>query len=238
MIPLFLALLLLGIPIFLTMGITAGLVFGLESSLVPLAQKIIDELLKEGYEIEFIELHGVSNAKVIEELQRCDFVIDQVYSDSPMATFSSEAAVFGKPAIVGGYYSDQFKIDNPDQEIPPSLYVMPENIKEAIRSLIVNKSLRLRLGKQARKFIQDHWNKEQVAINYLHLLNKTFPKNWESEPFKLNYYWGWGLSKENWYSKVQGYVSLFGQDALFLDHNPMLKDLVLKEMINRVEVKR
>jgi glycosyltransferase involved in cell wall biosynthesis len=201
-------------------------------------QKIIDELLKEGYEIEFIELHGVSNAKVIEELQRCDFVIDQVYSDSPMATFSSEAAVFGKPAIVGGYYSDQFKIDNPDQEIPPSLYVMPENIKEAIRSLIVNKSLRLRLGKQARKFIQDHWNKEQVAINYLHLLNKTFPKNWESEPFKLNYYWGWGLSKENWYSKVQGYVSLFGQDALFLDHNPMLKDLVLKEMINRVEVKR
>ena len=44
MVPLFLALLLLGIPIFLTMGITAGLVFGLESSLVPLAQKIIDEL--------------------------------------------------------------------------------------------------------------------------------------------------------------------------------------------------
>ena len=44
MVPLFLVLLLLGIPIFLTMGITAGLVFGLESSLVPLAQKIIDEL--------------------------------------------------------------------------------------------------------------------------------------------------------------------------------------------------
>ena len=200
-------------------------------------QKIIDELRKEGYEIEFIELQGVPNAKVIEELQRCDFVIDQVYSDSPMAMLSSEAAMFGKPTIVGGYYSDQFTIDNPDHEILSSLYVMPENIKEAIRSLIVNKSLRLSLGRKARKFVRERWNAEQVAINYLHLLNKTFPKNWEIEPLELNYYFGWGLSHENWHSKVQSYVSLLGQDALFLDHNPDLKNLVLKELVNHVEVK-
>lgn len=42
--PLFVVLLVLGVPIFLTMGITSGIVFAIEGSLTPLAQKIIDEL--------------------------------------------------------------------------------------------------------------------------------------------------------------------------------------------------
>lgn len=42
--PVFIILLILGVPIFLTMGVTSGLVFATEGSLVPLAQKIIDEL--------------------------------------------------------------------------------------------------------------------------------------------------------------------------------------------------
>lgn len=40
----FLLLLLLGIPIYLTMGVTGALMFGLEGSLMPFAQKVIDEL--------------------------------------------------------------------------------------------------------------------------------------------------------------------------------------------------
>lgn len=42
--PVFIILLILGVPIYLTMGLTSGLVFASEGSLVPLAQKIIDEL--------------------------------------------------------------------------------------------------------------------------------------------------------------------------------------------------
>ena len=42
--PLFIILLFLGVPIYLTMGVTSGSVFASEGSLVPLAQKIIDEL--------------------------------------------------------------------------------------------------------------------------------------------------------------------------------------------------
>ncbi len=42
--PVFIILLFLGVPIYLTMGVTTGLVFASEGSLVPLAQKIIDEL--------------------------------------------------------------------------------------------------------------------------------------------------------------------------------------------------
>lgn len=42
--PLFVLLLVLGIPIYLTMGVSAGIVFAVDGSLTPLAQKIIDEL--------------------------------------------------------------------------------------------------------------------------------------------------------------------------------------------------
>lgn len=42
--PLFVLLLFLAVPIFLTMGVSSGIVFAVEGSLVPLAQKIIDEL--------------------------------------------------------------------------------------------------------------------------------------------------------------------------------------------------
>lgn len=42
--PLFVILLVLGVPIYLTMGVTSGIVFAVEGSLVPLTQKIIDEL--------------------------------------------------------------------------------------------------------------------------------------------------------------------------------------------------
>lgn len=42
--PIFLLLLLLGVPIFLTMGLSAAVIFGVEHNIVPLAQKIVDEL--------------------------------------------------------------------------------------------------------------------------------------------------------------------------------------------------
>lgn len=42
--PLFVFLLVLGVPIYLTMGVSAGIVFAIDGSLTPLAQKIIDEL--------------------------------------------------------------------------------------------------------------------------------------------------------------------------------------------------
>jgi glycosyltransferase involved in cell wall biosynthesis len=201
-------------------------------------RKIIDELRNEGYLIQFTELVGVPNKVVLKELRRCDFVIDELYSDIPMAMFASEAAVCGKPTVVGGYYADQYKLDNTDQEIPPSLYVLPNNIKEAIRSLLDDENLRLQLGKRAQKFIQEHWNTNQVAKNYLRLINECFPKRWESKPEEFSYYWGWGLSKENWHMQVQRYVSLHGQDALFLDHNQNLKGLVLQEIQKRAEVKK
>lgn len=193
-------------------------------------RQILDELRTEGYSIEFVGLIGVPNSVVLQELQNCHFVVDELYSDVPLAMLATEAAQFGKPVVVGGYYAGQFKTDNPDLEFPPSLYVDPADIKQAIRKMIDDREFRLSLGKQAQDFIQNNWGTRKVAENYLRLIEGNIPEHWTCTPMTLTYYWGWGLSKENWRKQVREYVSKLGSDALMLNHNPKLKQRVLDEI--------
>lgn len=195
-----------------------------------LFRQVIEELRTEGYLISFVELMGVPNRVVLEELQRCDFVLDELYSDVPLAMLATEAAMFGKPVVVGGYYAEQYKIDNPDTDLPPSLYVEPENIKEAIKKLIDDQEYRLNLGRQAKDFVQKKWSPWKVAENYLRLVEGSYSENWMCSPITLSYFRGWGLSKENWQKQVNRYVSFMGEDALFLDHNPKLRQMVMAEV--------
>jgi glycosyltransferase involved in cell wall biosynthesis len=193
-------------------------------------RKILEELTNEGYSIEFVELVGVPNGIVLQELRNCHFVLDELYSDVPLAMLAAEAAQFGKPVVVGGYYADQFRTDNSDLELPPSLYVDPADIKQAIRKMIDDREFRLTLGRAAQAFVRANWNVRSVANNYLRLIKDDIPDHWTCTPMSLPYYWGWGLSKENWRKQVGEYVSRLGSDALMLNHNPKLKQLVLDEI--------
>lgn len=193
-------------------------------------RKIIDELRLEGYSIKLVELVGVPNSVVLHELQLCDFVLDELYSDVPLAMLGTEAALFGKPVIAGGYYAAQYNTDNPDPELPPALYVEPENIKGAVRKLIDDPDYRLSLGRQANEFVRKRWDVRAVAGNYLQLIEGRFPQEWRCSPDGLFYYWGWGLSKENWRRQVGEYVEAEGEAALLLNRNPRLKQMVLDEI--------
>lgn len=193
-------------------------------------EKIIDELRDEGYKIDYLVLSGVSNDVVMKELESCDFVIDELYSDVPLGMLATEAAIFAKPTVVGGLYDLGCKQDNKDFEMPPSLYVAPQNIKNSIRKMIEDHNFRINLGKSAREFVIKNWSSTKVANNFLQLIQNDFPVNWLYDAADSNYYWGWGLSKENWRIQVNSYVSAMGVDKLELNHNPILKNAVLKEI--------
>jgi glycosyltransferase involved in cell wall biosynthesis len=198
-----------------------------------LFKQAIEELRAEGYSIELIELIGVSNSIVLKELSSCDFVIDELYSDVPMAMLATEAAALSKPVIVGGYYAEQYKIDNPSSELPPTLYVLPNEIKEAIRKLIDDENFRHDLGRRAFEFVTLHWSVSAVAKNYLRLIqNESISDNWKCNPANLHYFWGWGLSKDNWRVQTSEYISHCGAESLKLDHNPQLKQKILDEVKN------
>jgi hypothetical protein len=135
-------------------------------------RKIIEELRAAGYLIDYVELVGAPNAEVLKELEQCEFVIDELYSDIPFAMFATEAAIFYKPVIVGGNYVNQVRQDNPDDQVPPSVYVDPDQIKQAIKALLDDAELRKTLGEQAFQFVKNTWKSKKVAENYLNLIKK------------------------------------------------------------------
>lgn len=188
----------------------------------------ITNLQKKGHEIEFILLENMSNAQVLQELARCDFVVDQLYSDTPMAVLATEAAHFAKASVVGGYFSQYVSNTIPTEAIPPSLYVMPDTIEAAIEKMILQPEFRKALGLRAQQFVRSAWNYQAVAARYLRLLNDDVPQAWYLNPQDTDYLYGCGLSAEDSATVVAG-LTEFGRDALLLvDDKPLLKQQLLQ----------
>ena len=112
-------------------------------------QNAVDSLRAKGLSIEFIKLIERPNSDVLSAISRCDFVVDELFSDTAMASLASEAAVLGKPAIVGMYgYETLQKFTEPCM-IPPALVCQPGEIEASIEKLVLDKEFRLALGLKA-----------------------------------------------------------------------------------------
>ncbi len=181
-----------------------------------------ENLKEKGYSIEFIEITGKSHAIVLEELTRCDFVVDQLYSDTPLAGFATEAAFFGKPAVVGGYYVRQIEQDFELPFIPPSLYCLPEEIEVAIERMITDTTFRLELGQKAQDFVETNWEAKCVAKKFLQIISGDIPLEWIYHPSRLAYCYGGGLSKERLQVLVKAVIDSGGVEALQLSDKPFL----------------
>jgi len=156
----------------------------------------IDSLISEGLKINFIKVSNKTNQEVLDLIGTCDFVVDELYSDTRMAKFAAEAASFGKPTIVCGYceLSDLGNLES--EEIPPVYYAKPEEIKHAIKNLYLDSAYRELIGNNAKDFVKYNWSIKNVALRYLKLLCDDFPVSWYYHPKDINYIYGWGLSKD------------------------------------------
>ena len=133
-------------------------------------------------EIKFTLLKGVPNHEVVNYIQRSDFMIDQLFSDTPMAVFASEAAYFGKPSVVGGTYAKDIYQHYEAQDIPPSLYVTPDKLEEAIVKMTTDDTFRIQLSQATQKFVHEKWSPVEVAKRYMRIINEDIPRNWWSDP--------------------------------------------------------
>lgn len=190
-------------------------------------EQAIQNLLRKGYEIDFIQLTGVPNSKVLEEISQCDFVVDQVYSDTPMAVFATEAASMGVPSVVSGYFSEKANQYIDAEILPPSLYVMPDCLQDAIEKMISDPEFRRDLGRKAQNFIYTHWTPKRVAENYLRLLEGNVPEQWMMSPHAIDYFKGAGLSEQRLRDVILALTNAYGNEVLCLDDKPALKDKVL-----------
>ena len=183
----------------------------------------IQTLQSKGHPIKLIKIEGMSNRVVLEELEKCDFVIDQLYSDTPLAVFATEAACYGKPAIVGGYFSEEIHQYLNQEEIPPSLFVLPEALEAAIEKLIVDPDFRQALGEKARMFVNSHWQPEAVAARYLQLIQGNVPTHWWQDPSQIRYVYGCGMSQTQVIRIVSEMINRFGLESLQIPDKPQMQ---------------
>lgn len=194
----------------------------------PIILKTIERLKEKGHLIELVKIENMSNEVVLKELSGCDFIVDQLYSDSPMAVFATEAAHFGKPAVVGGYFANEISRYIADADMPPSLYVLPEEFESAVEKLILDKNYRLELGENAKTFVETRWATKDVAERYLRLLNDDVAKEWWCDPNKITYVLGAGMPEEQAKKVVRGMIENKGLESLQLSDKPRLERAFLK----------
>lgn len=191
-------------------------------------RRAIEVLRSKGHAIDFVEIVGRPNAEVLDALTSCDFVVDQLYSDTPMAGFAAEAARFGKPAVVGGYGGEELHRSVPEWAVPPSLYCDPEEIEDAIERLVVDERYRSELGARAREFVQEQWAPRVVAERYLRLISGDVPAEWIFDPSRIRYVGGCCFPAERLHALVREVVALGGREALQLADKPELETLLVE----------
>lgn len=189
--------------------------------------KIVDNLKSAGHKIDIKLLSGVPNSKVIEAIKQCDFVIDQLYSDTPMAAFATEAASVGKVAVVGGYFSEDIKKYLPDYMIPPTLYVHPDKVQETVEFLITNPDALAELSEKVKSFVNEYWSIDVIAARYVRLFNDDIPDEWWVDPYEIDYVGGCGLSEDQAARNVRDIIATYGPSALGVDDKPrLLRNLI------------
>lgn len=192
----------------------------------------VDVVRAKGHDIDLVEMTGRSNHEVLEQIGKCDFVIDQTYSDMPMVGFATEAAFFGKPAIVGGYYATFLKKDLTAEWIPPTLFCLPEDLPAAVERLVLDRDFRADLGLRARVFVEEKWHAKASAQRLLDLL-EDIPANWLFDPVGCDYPFGMGLPKQRLLGILRHLQTAYGDDVFCLNEKPALlrqiKDLAAPE---------
>jgi len=191
-------------------------------------RRLIMGLQKAGHPIEYIEIKNASNEQVLDELSRCDFVIDQVFSDTPMAGFAREAASYSKPAVVGGYAEAEFRRIYSADKIPPSLYIKPESLENAVVKLIENDDYRVKLGKKNKDFVNQNWAPQKIALKYLQLIENNIPADWWYDPNKITYVHGAGLPEKRAQEVIRMLIETGGKKALQLSDKPYLEKLIVE----------
>lgn len=188
-----------------------------------LIRRIINELVSEGLPLTFSEVHGVKNSTVLDELQRCDFVVDQAYSDTPLAGLAVEAAAFGKPSVVGGYGFDHLRRICERDPTTYSACCHPSELKDTIRRLATDHRYRLQMGQAARQFVTECWGVKAMADRYVQLMKGTVPDSWYFDPRSVGYVCGGFAPLETLQERVRLYIEQFGLEGLCLSQRSDLE---------------
>lgn len=186
-------------------------------------RKHISDLQRDGFDIDFIEITGRPNVEVRAELEQCDLVIDQLYSDSPMTGIAHEAAEFSKPTLVAGYGLSTVAEYSWAMAAPPTIKCTPPTFINTLKDYLNDHDARIDVGQKAFEFVSMEWNQDVVAARYNRLIASDTDKRWIFNPRDIPYISGCALSTEELITIVSKYVAQYSPEGLEIDHRPDLK---------------
>jgi hypothetical protein len=189
-------------------------------------EKTLGELSAEGVIFRYRALSGVPNREVKALLAEAHIVIDQLYSDTPLAGLGTEGAAYGCAVVVGGYGWKECETLISPEMMPPSIKVDPENFKEDLRDLLTDEEGCAETGKQLHHFIKTRWDAALVAERYAAVLTEKIPDTWWVDPKKLGYTGGMGATKETIRTRLSELCAHCGKSSLRLTENPHLEEMI------------
>lgn len=183
----------------------------------------VDRVRAQGVDLELVVISGRPNSEVLEAIRACDFVIDELYSDSPMAGFAAEAAALARPAIVGGYgWSELLRMTRPDA-LPPAHLCHPDGLADAIFLLASDEAYRTELGARARRFVEESWSPEAVARRFLAVIERPPPEEWSFDPADVVYAHGTGIAEERLREVLRSVLGSADRQGLCVQDKPQLE---------------
>jgi len=190
-------------------------------------REIITALQAEGLPIEYVEISGVPHDQVMAALSSADLVVDQLYSDTPMAALAVEAAWHGKPAVVGGYAAAELRRFYRAELLPPTIYCHPDDVPGEIRRLVLDPAARVTLGDAARRYLLERWRPAQVAERFISVIDGSAPADWFFDPRDIEYSHGVGLTETRLGERCAQVLSARGATGFQVDDKPQLKDALV-----------
>lgn len=193
-------------------------------------QRILETLTPEVLKrlnAELIVLTGIPHSRVLEEIQKCDFIIDQLYSDSPLAGFAAEAASRCRVPIVGGYGWEDIQQSLDNEDLPPAMLCNPKDLLSAVEQLCNDTSKRQQLTSDLKEFLsRGAWSGQAFASKLGRVLNNDVPNSWLVDPQTIRYKHGVGLSEDDTKGIIQKMTDLAGIGALQLRDKPELESCI------------
>jgi hypothetical protein len=183
----------------------------------------IERLRARGVAVELQTIEGRPNAEVLQALRECHLVIDQLYSDTPMAAFATEAATLGRPVIVCGLAADRAAAQVQPMPLPPSVYVRPDDLEEALEELVHDSARRQMLGEAGARFVATHWHPQVVGERLLRVLRDDVAAQWWCHPHEVDHVAGCGLPEPVVRAHIAAVIRYGGVAALQVEDKPALE---------------
>jgi hypothetical protein len=178
---------------------------------------------RNGADVELVVVTGRPNREVLEAIAACDFVVDQVYSDTPMGGFAAEAAARGRPAVVGGYGWEELRRVTSASALPPSHLCHPDELAEGIARLATDHRYRQDLGDRARRFVETRWSPAAVARRFVALMTGEAPEEWTFDPASIDHVHGVGMSEPAVIDSIRAVLEAEGTPGLHVEDKPDLE---------------